>query len=75
MRDVSGVVHRVQFGPEPFMTMPGGLPGRALCGVLFYDAARGPESCLTGVRRAYAVSMVPTEDPVNCMTCLVRECR
>jgi hypothetical protein len=74
--DGRGVVHRVQRGPEPFTTMAGGLPGRAWCGVLFYASELGPESCtMAGVKHPYAVPMTRTEEPVSCMSCLVRECQ
>lgn len=74
--DAFGVVHRTQSGPEPFTTMAGGLPGSAWCGDLFYDVTLGPGSCsLAGIRHPYAVPMTYTEESVNCMSCLVRECR
>jgi hypothetical protein len=70
--DARGVVHCTQGGPEPFTTMLGGIPGQTWCRVLFYDSELGPESCtMTWV----AVPMTRTEAPVNCMTCLVIECR
>ena len=69
--DAHGVIHRVQGGPEPFTTIPGGLPGVAWCGVPFYDPALGPESCTV----PHARPMVCVENPVSCMTCLVRERR
>lgn len=68
--DALGVVHRTQGGPEPFTTIAGGIPGRTWCGALFYDATLGPGSCTIPVE-----PMTYTEGPVNCMSCLVRECR
>lgn len=69
--DARGVIHRVQGGPETFSTMPGGLPGKTWCGVLFYDEALGPKSCTF----SRAVPMARAEDRISCMTCLVRACR
>lgn len=68
--DALGVVHRMLGGPVPFTTMAGGIPGNTWCGALFYDAARGPGSSTIPVE-----PMTYTEDPANCMSCLVRECR
>lgn len=74
--DGRGIVHRVRGNPETFTTMEGGLPGRAWCGTLFYDAVLGPASCtLAGLKHSYAEPMTRTEEPVSCMSCLVRECR
>lgn len=74
--DALGVVHHVQGGPEPFTTMVGGLPGQTWCRILFYDNALGPGSCtLVGLTHPYAKPMTRSEEPVNCMTCLVTECR
>lgn len=71
VRDTRGVVHRTQGGPEPFTTTPGGLPGQTWCGVLFYARELGPKSCTL----PHAKPMSRTDEPVSCMTCLVRECR
>lgn len=74
--DARGVVHCTQGGPEPFTTMPGGLPGQTWCRVLFYDSELGPGSCtMAGVRHPYAVPMTCTKAPVSCMTCLVIGCQ
>lgn len=71
VRDALGVVHRTQSEPLPFTTIAGGMPGQTWCGVLFYAVEQGPESCTL----PHAKPMSRAEEPVSCMTCLVRECR
>lgn len=69
--DSRGVVHRVVSEPNPFLTSAGGIPGNTLCGVLFYASEFGPKSCT--LPHPHVKPMRQTEEPVNCMACLVQE--
>ncbi len=71
VRDAAGITHRVRAAPETFSTREGGLPGQTMCVKNFYYGVRGPTSCSW----PGAASMDAVDEPVDCMTCLVREAR
>jgi hypothetical protein len=65
-KDVLGIVHRVWADPQPFSTRAGGMSGQSACGLLFYDAARGPSSCSF----PNAIPLREDAGHVTCMACV-----